>query len=79
MDAKEASEAAKKRLEEALGKKANATIDISQEGEEWKASVEIVEEEHMPSKFDLVGVYEVKLDKTGKITSWSRKETRQRG
>lgn len=79
MNVEEAAEMAKKKLADALKKKAYATTNISKDGEGWKATVEIVEEEHMPSQFDIIGVYEVKMDKDGKLISWNRIKSRKRG
>jgi hypothetical protein len=83
LDLKGASELAKKKLSEALGKPANATISIEDEGEFWLAVVEIVEEEYLPgqnlkSMNDLLGVYEVKLGKTGNLLKWTRKNSYKR-
>lgn len=79
MDVVEAAEEAKKNLAKVLKKKAYTTTSISKDKGGWKATVEIIEEEHMPSQFDIIGVYEVKLDKKGKLISWNKKESRKRG
>jgi len=84
LDIKEASETAKKKLAEVLNKKANSTISISKEGEEWLATVEIIDEEFLPGKnlesmSDLIGVYEVKLDSKGEVLSYNKKNSHKRG
>lgn len=84
MDTKQASEAAKKKLAEALNKKANNTVAISKEGNEWIASVEIIEEQYLPgmnieSMNDTLAVYEVKLSSTGELISWNKKSSHKRG
>jgi hypothetical protein len=79
MEIQEASEAAKKNMETALKKKALSTAGIEQEENGWKVIVEIVEEEHIPNKFDLIGIYDVKIDNDGKVTGWSKRTTRIRG
>lgn len=84
MNIKEASETAKKKLADVLNKKANSTTSISKEGEEWLATVEIIEEEFLPGKNlqsmnDLIGVYEVKLDSKGEIINYNKKSAHKRG
>ena len=79
MIVEEAAEYAKQRLEKALKKRANSTIAIYKEENEWVAKVEVLEEEHIPSKFDLIGIYQVHLDKDGNLISWDKEGTRLRG
>lgn len=84
MDIKQASETAKKKLAEALNKKADNTISISREGDKWGVVVEIVDEEYLPGKnlksmSDIIGVYEVKLNDKGGLLSWTKKSSHKRG
>jgi hypothetical protein len=84
LDIKTASDYAKKKLGEALQKKPHATISISQEGNEWHAIVEVVEEEYLPgmnlrSMNDIIGVYEIILDSQGRLTKWEKKTSHKRG
>jgi hypothetical protein len=84
MDINEASKTVKEKLGSALNKKPNSTISISKEGTEWNATVEVVEEEYLPGKNlqsmnDIIGVYEVKLDDGGDLTSWVKKGVHKRG
>jgi hypothetical protein len=81
---KEAADLAQQRLGEALNKKPNATTSISKEGDNWRASVEIVEEEYLPGKNlrsmnDIIGVYEVILNTSGELESWEKKHSHKRG
>jgi hypothetical protein len=83
-DVRRASEFAKRKLSEALDKKANATVSISRDGNDWTAMVEVIEEEYLPGKNvrsmnDIIGVYEVKLSSNGNLQSWLRKSSRKRG
>jgi len=45
----------------------------------WKALIEIIEEEHMPSKFDVIGVYETFFDEKLSLQSWEKKTQTLRG
>jgi len=83
-DIKRMSEKAKKALSEALNKNTESTISISKEGNEWLASVEVLEEEYIPgmnmkSMSDIIGVYELKLSNKGELLSWNKKSSRRRG
>jgi hypothetical protein len=84
MSAKQASETAKIKLAEALGKKANATISISKESDGWNAAVEVVEEEYLPGKNlesmnDIIGIYDIKLSRDGELITWTKKSSHKRG
>lgn len=84
MDLKKASEVAKKKLAEALGKPANATTSIERQGENWVAIVEILDEEYLPeqnlrSMNDILGVYEVTLSNDGELLKFERKSSYKRG
>lgn len=84
MDLKRASEAAKKKLAEALEKPANATVSVERQGENWVAMVEILDEEYLPgqnmrSMSDIIGLYEVTLDNNGELLKFTRKNSYKRG
>ena len=84
MDINQASETVKKKLAEALNKKAENTASISKEGDEWIAVVEIVEEQYLTeaglkSMNDIIGIYEAKLNSKGELISWNKKNSRKRG
>jgi hypothetical protein len=85
LDIGRASEIVKKKIGEALNKKPNATISISKEGDDWKAIVEILEEEYLPGKnlqsmSDIIGVYEVQMSSKGDhLINWTKKSSRKRG
>lgn len=73
------SEQAKIQLAEALKKKALATAKLVKNDDGWNITVEIIEEEHIPSKFDSIGIYDVTLDSKGNLTGWTRTGSRLRG
>jgi hypothetical protein len=66
-------------LGKALQKKPNTCISIKKSESGWNTIIEIVEEEHIPSRFDTIGVYEAVFDRNGTLTSWERKLQKQRG
>jgi hypothetical protein len=77
------SEQIKKLLGDALHKKPNATVAIVKEGEQWRADVEVVEEEYLPgqnlkSMNDLLGLYDVTMDKNGQLIQWTKKKMYKR-
>jgi hypothetical protein len=82
-DIKMASDTIKNKLAHALDKTPNATISISFDGENWKADVEVVEEEYLPgqnlkSLNDIFGLYEVFMDASGNLISWTKKRMYKR-
>lgn len=79
-DISDLAEKIKQKLAKALNKKANSCAGVKQtENNLWKASIEIVEEEHMPNKFDVIAVYEVLFDNKLNLKSWEKKQQRIRG
>jgi hypothetical protein len=84
LDIKSASELARTKLAEVLEKLPNATTSIVKTGDDWEATVEVVEEEYLPgqnlrSMNDLIGVYQVVLSHNGELLSWAKKGTHKRG
>jgi hypothetical protein len=69
---------AKESLSKTLGKKPYGVSAVSQNGGEWLAEVELIEEEHLISSFDVIGIYEAHLDPNGNLTGWNRKGFRKR-
>lgn len=72
-------ETIKSRVTEALGKKVYLVSGVSQqENGGWAAEVEVIEEEHMISNFDVIGTYSTQFDEEGNLINWSRKQLRKR-
>ena len=69
----------KEKLASALGKEIYSISSVSPSGDGWAVEIEVVEEEHIVSNFDVIGIYEARLDLDGNLVSWSRKGLRQRG
>ncbi|HYH03223.1 MAG TPA: gas vesicle protein GvpO [Bacillota bacterium] len=51
----------------------------STEAGNWNLKVEFVEREAIPSTMDLIGLYEVNLDRYGEVIGYSRLSMRKRG
>lgn len=54
-------------------------IGISRDENGWKVLVEVVEKTSIPDIMDILGIYEVSLDKSGEVTGFERKYLRKRG
>jgi len=67
------------KLADALKKKPYGCPSIKRSEKGWETIIEIVEEEHIPSKFDTIGVYEAQFDKKLNLTGWEKKKQRDRG
>lgn len=84
MNARQISEIAKKKIAEALDKKAESAVSVFKEGNNWSVDIEVLDEQYLPeqkikSMNDIIGIYEVKLDSKGELISWVKKSSRQRG
>ncbi len=72
-------EIAKTKLGQVLGKKIYLVPGVNQMADgAWTAEVEVVEEEHMISNFDVIGTYNAQFDSGGNLISWNRKRLRKR-
>jgi hypothetical protein len=54
-------------------------IGIEKENGEWKVTVETIERKAVPDTQDLLGRYEIRLDKNGELIGWTQKMIRKRG
>lgn len=71
---------AKTSLAELTGFTAAAVVEVSADDEgNWLLKIEMVEREAIPSTLDLIGLYEVGLDRFGNILGYARKKMRKRG
>jgi hypothetical protein len=69
----------KSKVSEALGKKVYLVSGVTQQEKGgWSAEVEVIEEEHMISNFDVIGTYSTLFDEEGNLINWSRKQLRKR-
>lgn len=49
-----------------------AVTGLEKEGDEWTVTLEVLELQRIPSTTDVLGSYEVKLDKDGELTGLQR-------
>jgi len=78
------SELAREKLSDALDKKVDSVVSISEQEGGWLAELDVIDEEYLPdielrSMSDIIGTYEVKLDNKGELVSWNKKSSRKRG
>jgi len=72
MGQKELIEKAKKQLADLTGFKEPAGVGLKKEKEGWAITVEIIEKKSIPEGMDVVGTYEVKVDKDGEILGYEK-------
>jgi hypothetical protein len=63
---------AARQLQELVGRPVESIIGIEKNGKEWKLSVEVLELERVPNTTDLLGIYDVTVDKNGELTGARR-------
>ena len=59
-------------LQGLIGRPIEAVTGVEKDGSEWTVTVEVVELERIPNTTDVLGVYEVTLDKDGELTGTRR-------
>jgi hypothetical protein len=59
-------------LEGLMSRPIEAVTGIEKDGEEWTVTLEVLELERVPSTTDVIGKYEVTLDKDGEMTGLQR-------
>lgn len=65
--------------ERLIGQELDGVVEITQNGDDWLATVEVVERHAVPNTQDILGKYEVVLDTTGTVTGYRRLDTYRRG
>lgn len=63
---------AKEQIEELLGRRVEGVLGVERDGDDWMLTVEILELARVPTTTDVLGKYEVTLDKDGEITGARR-------
>jgi len=59
-------------VQELIGRPVEAVTGMEKDGSEWTVTVEVVELARIPNTTDVLGKYEVKLDKNGEVTGAKR-------
>jgi hypothetical protein len=59
-------------VQDLIGRPVEAVTGMERDGSKWTVTVEVVELERIPNTTDVLGKYEVTLDRSGEITSAHR-------
>jgi hypothetical protein len=70
--AKELVRSAVSELQGLIGRPIEAVTGIEKNGSEWTVTVEVVELQRIPNTTDVLGVYEVTMNKDGELTGTRR-------
>jgi len=69
---------AKAELLQLTGFSSPAAIGINKEADIWHITVEIVERPSKAANLDLLGIYDVRIDASGKLLGYERLRTKKR-
>jgi len=61
-----------------ISKQPETIIDIEDTKEGWRITVEALERKAVPDTQDILGRYEIRLDKNGELIGWKQKIIRRR-
>jgi len=61
-----------------ISKEPETVVGVEEEKGEWKVTVEAVERKAVPDTQDLLGRYEIRLNKNGELIGWKQKMIRKR-
>jgi hypothetical protein len=61
-----------------LRKEPEAILSVEQLEGEWRITVEALERKSIPDSLDLLGRYEIRLNKNGALIGWTQKVIRRR-
>jgi len=59
-------------VQELIGRQVESVTGMEKNGSEWNVTLEVLELERVPNTTDVLGKYEVTLDKNGELTSARR-------
>ena len=63
---------AAKQMQELIGRPVESVTGMEKNGSEWTVTLEVLELERVPTTTDVLGKYEVTLDKNGELTGAQR-------
>lgn len=75
----EARDAALDAAEELIDHPLDSVIRIEQDGDGWRTLVEVVERSAIPDTQDILGRYEIVVDRTGTLQQYGLEERYRRG
>jgi len=61
-----------------ISREPEVITDIAEVEGEWRVTVEALERKAVPDTQDLLGRYEVRIDKNGEVIGWTQKMVRKR-
>lgn len=61
-----------------IRKELETIIGVEEVGGEWRVTVEALERKAVPDSQDLLGRYEIRLNKNGELIGWTQKIIRKR-
>lgn len=69
---REIAERAVEQVHDLIGRPVESITGIERDGNEWIVTLEVLELERVPTTTDVLGKYEVTLDKNGELTGTQR-------
>jgi gas vesicle protein GvpO len=69
---REIAERAVEQMQNLINRPIEAVTGLEKDGNEWTVTLEVLELERVPSTTDVLGKYEVTLDKDGELTGLQR-------
>ncbi len=75
----EITEKVKDAIKNLVKKEPLSVISLNKEGENWLALAEVLERKAVPDTQSLIGIYEVKLNKSKALSGYKRVEVRRKG
>jgi hypothetical protein len=71
-ESRDIAERAVEQMQNLMDRKIEAVTGLEKDGGEWTVTLEVLELERVPSTTDVIGKYEVTLDKDGEMTGLER-------
>jgi hypothetical protein len=79
MSALEVAQRAREQIQELLGRPVEGVLGVDREQGSWNVTIEVLELERIPNTTDVLGEYEVMLDRRGELASYKRIHRYHRG
>jgi hypothetical protein len=76
---REIAEAAVEQVHDLIGRPVESITGVERDGDEWTVTLEVLEMERVPTTTDMLGKYEVTLDKDGELIGTQRTRRYPRG
>ena len=79
LTAAEVARAGAQLIAELTGKSPETVTQVQPNGDSWTVGIEVLEDRRIPSSTDLLGLYEIDLDRSGDLLSYRRVRRYSRG